>query len=62
METRNFFYPLHEMPPYHRYANPPYPVSLSISREGLSLPSSVKLTEEDVAYISSRIKEAIKSG
>jgi len=59
IETRNFFYPLHVMPPYQKYANLPYPASLSISRRGLSLPSSVKLSEEDINYITEKIKEAI---
>jgi perosamine synthetase len=59
VETRNLFYPLHEMPPYKKYANPSYPVSSSISRRGLSLPSSVKLSEEDIVFITQKIKEAI---
>lgn len=60
IEIRNFFYPLHEMPPYLRYAKPPY-IASEISRKGLSLPSSVKLTEEDITYIVQKIKEVIKS-
>jgi len=59
IETRNLFYPLHEMPPYQKYANLPYPASSAISRRGLSLPSSVKLSEEDINYIAQKIKEAI---
>ena len=58
IETRNFFYPLHEMPPYLGYAKPPYKAS-EISKRGLNLPSSVKLEEEDVIYIAQRIKEAV---
>lgn len=60
IETRNLFYPLHEMPPYQGYATSSYPTSSAISRRGLSLPSSVKLKEEDVAFIAQRIREAIK--
>jgi perosamine synthetase len=59
IETRNLFYPLHEMPLYQRYANLSYPASSAISRRGLSLPSSVKLNEEDIIYITRKIKEAI---
>jgi perosamine synthetase len=59
IETRNLFYPLHEMPPYKKYAKPSYAASSAISRKGLSLPSSVKLSEEDIAYIAQKIKEAI---
>jgi perosamine synthetase len=60
IETRNLFYPLHEMPPYRGYATSSYPTSSAISRRGLSLPSSVKLEEEDVAFIAQKIREAIK--
>jgi perosamine synthetase len=59
IETRNLFYPLHEIPPYQKYANLPYPVSSAISRRGLSLPSSVKLSEEDIVFITQKIKKAI---
>jgi perosamine synthetase len=61
IETRNFFYPLHKMPPYQKYAKPPYPVSSVISKKGLSLPSSVRLNEEDINYITQKIKEALSS-
>jgi len=60
IETRNFFYPLHEMPPYRGYANLSYPVSTDISCRGLNLPSSVKLNDKDIAYIAQKIKEVIK--
>jgi len=58
-ETRNLFHPLHEVPPYQKYANLPYPVSSAISRRRLSLPLSVKLTEENIVFITRKIKEAI---
>jgi perosamine synthetase len=57
IETRNFFYPLHEMPIYRKYARLTYPVSSKISRQGLNLPSGVKLSEEDVKYIAQKIRE-----
>jgi perosamine synthetase len=59
IETRNFFYPLHEMPIYRKYADFTYPTSSKISKQGLNLPSSVKLSEEDVKYIAQKIKEAV---
>lgn len=61
IETRSFFYPLHEMPIYQRYATSHYYVSSDLSRRGLNLPSSVKLGEEDVIYISQRIKSVIRN-
>jgi|YelNatPaOPRAMG01_1025707.scaffolds.fasta_scaffold95166_2 perosamine synthetase len=59
IETRNFFYPMHEMPPYRSYANSSYPISSAVSKKGLNLPSSVKLEDEDVLYIARKIKEMI---
>jgi len=59
IETRNFFYPLHEMPIYRKYANLTYPISSKISKQGLNLPSSVKLSEEDVKYIARKVREII---
>jgi perosamine synthetase len=59
IETRNFFYPLHEMPLYNKYAKSSCPVSSNLSRKGLNLPSSLKLEEEDISYITKKIKEAI---
>ena len=57
IETRSFFYPLHEMPIYRKYVRFTYPVSSKIFRQGLNLPSSVKLSEKDVKYIAQKIRE-----
>jgi len=59
VETRKFFYPLHEMPIYRKYANFTYPISSKISKRGLNLPSSVKLSGEDVKYIARKIREIV---
>jgi len=59
VETRKFFYPLHEMPIYRKYANSTYPISSKISKQGLNLPSSVKLSGEDVKYIARKIREMV---
>jgi perosamine synthetase len=59
VETRKFFYPLHEMPIYRKYANFTYPISSKISKQGLNLPSSVKLSGEDVKYIARKIREIV---
>jgi perosamine synthetase len=61
IETRKFFYPLHEMPIYAKYGIYSYPVATTISRQGLNLPSSTKLTEEDVRFIARKIKESIST-
>jgi perosamine synthetase len=59
VETRKFFYPLHEMPIYRKYVNFTYPISSKISKQGLNLPSSVKLSGEDVKYIARKIREMV---
>ncbi|MBI3511296.1 MAG: aminotransferase class I/II-fold pyridoxal phosphate-dependent enzyme [Bacteroidetes bacterium] len=49
VETRPVFYPLHEMPPYVKYvrSGQSFPVTENISRNGISLPSSVAITNEE---------------
>ncbi|HLG03998.1 MAG TPA: aminotransferase class I/II-fold pyridoxal phosphate-dependent enzyme [Bacteroidia bacterium] len=49
VETRPVFYPLHAMPPYLEYVKTgqTFPVSDSISQNGISLPSSVTITKEE---------------
>jgi perosamine synthetase len=59
IETRSFFIPLHVQPPYRaRFIGQKFPVSERLCRDGLYLPSSTKLTTEDVAYIVSVIRQA----
>lgn len=59
IHTRRFFYPLHKLPPYIKYANGKFPVSNRIAKNGLSLPSSVKLTEEEIDRVTTGVKEII---
>jgi perosamine synthetase len=60
IETRPLFYPLHEMPPYQRYAgNRAYPATTALSRDGLSLPSAVTLTAAETCYIGHAIARQI---
>lgn len=58
VETRPLFYPLHEMPPYARYMRPGqrFEVSTRLSRAGISLPSSVTITEEEQRDVLSAIR------
>jgi len=49
IDSRPFFYPIHTMPPYKE--NTRYPIAEKISKEGLNLPSSVKLTDDDLERI-----------
>ena len=68
VETRPVFYPLHIMPPYTDFGREEdLGCSRHISQCGISLPSSVNLTEVEVAYICNSIinfietQEAIES-
>lgn len=52
IETRPFFYPMHTLPIYCKSARGQgYPISEKVAARGINLPSSAKLTEEDVGYI-----------
>jgi perosamine synthetase len=59
IETRPFFPPAHTMP-HHRSANA-FPVAENLSARGISLPSYPALTEEDVAFVASRIRNFVES-
>jgi len=60
IETRPFFYPLHEMPPYKRFTAGSFPVTVMLSERGLNLPSSIKLTEEEIVYVTRVIAKILK--
>ncbi len=57
IETRPLFYPAHTMPSFKTIES--FPVAESLSQRGLNLPSYPGLTREQVAYICSKIKEAL---
>ncbi|HEY5515907.1 MAG TPA: DegT/DnrJ/EryC1/StrS family aminotransferase [Pengzhenrongella sp.] len=50
IETRPVFYPLHLMPPYEGSGGP-FPVSERLGAEGISLPTHVLLTDDDVTTV-----------
>ncbi|HRT84544.1 MAG TPA: DegT/DnrJ/EryC1/StrS family aminotransferase [Bacteroidales bacterium] len=57
IETRPFFYPLSDMPMYTTHRKTDTSVAHYISERGINLPSSAKLTFEDVEYVCGKIKE-----
>jgi perosamine synthetase len=61
IETRPVFYPLHLMPPYITDPVASFPVSERLGAEGISLPTHVLLTDDDVATVcgalTSRVRE-----
>ena len=56
IETRPFFIPLHLLPMYNKKER--FPVSERISAQGINLPTSVELTDSDIEYVVSSIKES----
>jgi perosamine synthetase len=56
IESRPVFFPMHEMPPYINFGDPiNLTISKKISRQGMSLPSSVVLTELELEHICNSI-------
>ncbi len=60
IETRPFFYPVHFMPMYRTEER--FPIAEDLSRRGISLPSSVKLSHEDVIRVSEAISSLSRMG
>jgi perosamine synthetase len=62
VETRPLFYPLHDMPPYQPYtAGHSYPVTERLASNGLSLPSGVLLSDEDIDYVCDVVEGQIRA-
>jgi len=59
IETRPFFYPVHTMSIYKQYSIGEYPICEDFYYRGINLPSSTKLTEDEINYISNSIFETI---
>ena len=60
IETRPVFYSLNLMPPYMSFkTSDNLENSLEISKNGLSLPTSLSLTKEDIVYVCNTIKNLL---
>jgi perosamine synthetase len=60
IETRPFFYPMHVLPPYEdRDGDEKFPITTTLSKQGINLPSSAKLTREDVEHVCQVMKASI---
>jgi perosamine synthetase len=60
VETRPLFYPLHTMPIYQAYGRGnQFPVSEVVSHSGLSLPSSISLTDAEVERVGKELTKVI---
>lgn len=61
IETRPFFYPAHLLPMYKNITKASFPVVESFYFRGINLPSSTKLTEGDIRFVSEAFLEIIAS-
>ena len=57
IETRPFFIPLHELPPYRRDGAPRLPVTERVASTGLNLPTYAGLSDGDVDRVVAAIRE-----
>ena len=57
IDSRRFFYPINILPPYKQSGD--FKISNKISKKGISLPSSVNLTEQEINYICSTLIEIL---
>lgn len=62
IDTRPLFYCAHDMPPYKAYAgNRAFPVSSHLSANGLSLPSSVSITEAQLDHVADALVGLVRT-
>jgi perosamine synthetase len=59
VDTRPFFYLMTEMPPYANHKRDNCNVALQLAQQGLNLPSSTLLKEDDIQYICECIKKCL---
>jgi perosamine synthetase len=57
IETRPLFIPIHKLPPYREMQS--YPVAERVSERGLSLPSGVLLSSDDVDRVCAAVQAAL---
>lgn len=55
VDSRPFFVPLHELPPYRDAA--PFPVATALGASGINLPSGTGLRLEDIAHVCDVLRE-----
>jgi len=61
IETRPFFYPMHQLPPYKKGLKASdYPVTKRISEQGMNLPTYASLTKTQIKRICDTIRHAKK--
>jgi perosamine synthetase len=62
IETRPFFYPMHQMPPYFQEdGDAKFPVTTSLAARGINLPTSAKITKLDVEYVADALRRCLEN-
>lgn len=56
IQSRPFFMPVHEMPPYKKCKHGNMPVTIELSEKGINLPSSVGLKENEIYEVCEILK------
>ncbi|HEY8033340.1 MAG TPA: DegT/DnrJ/EryC1/StrS family aminotransferase, partial [Methylocella sp.] len=63
VQTRPFFWPMHEQPVFQKmelFADERYPVAERLARRGFYLPSGLALTENQIRAVAARVREALQ--
>lgn len=61
IETRPFFYPLHQMPPYFDpNGDATFPIATDLAGRGISLPSSASLSSDEVVRIGRALRGSLE--
>jgi perosamine synthetase len=55
VDSRPFFVPLHELPPYH--SGEPFPAATALARQGINLPSGTALGAGEIAIVCGALRE-----
>ena len=55
IDSRPFFVPLHELPPYRQDA--PFPVATALAAKGINLPSGTGLRSDEIAQVCDALRE-----
>jgi perosamine synthetase len=58
IDSRPFFHPIHTMPPY--FNGQSLPIAERLSLQGINLPSSVALTDQDIRRVARAIREVAR--
>ncbi|MFQ5833190.1 MAG: DegT/DnrJ/EryC1/StrS family aminotransferase [Candidatus Thorarchaeota archaeon] len=58
IDTRSFFYPMHALPFFHEYSrDKKFTIAERVSQAGINLPSSTKLSDDDIRYVSENVNK-----